>query len=80
MRNILTPKAYKIIDVRKESNLEYTFKVETDIKVEHGQFLQLSIPKVGEAPISVSGFGDGSLEFTIRSVGKVTDKIFTLQP
>ena len=46
MRNILTPKAYKIIDVRKESNLEYTFKVETDIKVEHGQFLQLSIPKV----------------------------------
>ena len=26
MRNILTPKAYKIIDVRKESNLEYTFK------------------------------------------------------
>ena len=80
MRNILTPKAYKIIDVRKESNLEYTFKVETDIKVEHGQFLQLSIPKVGEAPISVSGFGDGYLEFTIRSVGKVTDKIFTLQP
>ena len=48
--------------------LEYTFKVETDIKVEHGQFLQLSIPKVGEAPISVSGFGDGYLEFTIRSV------------
>ena len=77
MNNVLTPKAYKIIDVRKESNLEYTFKVETDIKVEHGQFLQLSIPKVGEAPISVSGFGDGYLEFTIRSVGKVTDKIFT---
>ena len=46
MRNILTPKAYKIIDVRKESNLEYTFKVETDIKVEHGQFLQLSIPNL----------------------------------
>ena len=79
MSNILTPKACKIIDIRKESNLEYTFKVETDIKVEHGQFLQLSIPKVGEAPISVSGFGDGYLDFTIRSVGKVTDKIFTLQ-
>lgn len=79
MSNELTPKAYKIIEVRKESNLEYTFKVETDITVQHGQFLQLSIPMVGEAPISVSGFGDRYLEFTIRSVGKVTDKIFKLK-
>ena len=79
MNNILTPKACKIIDIKKESNLEYTFRVETDIKVKHGQFLQLSIPKIGEAPISVSGFGDGYLDFTIRSVGKVTDKIFTLK-
>ena len=79
MNNVLTPKACKIIDIKKESNLEYTFRVETDIKVKHGQFLQLSIPKIGEAPISVSGFGDGYLDFTIRSVGKVTDKIFTLQ-
>ena len=47
MRNILTPKAYKIIDVRKESNLEYTFKVETDIKVEHGQLEKLRYQLVG---------------------------------
>ena len=43
---------------------------------EHGQFMQLSIPKVGEAPISVSAQGDGWLEFTIRSVGRVTNVIF----
>ncbi|MDO4536393.1 MAG: anaerobic sulfite reductase subunit AsrB [Clostridium perfringens] len=79
MGNVLTPKPCKIISIKKETELEYTFKVETDIKVEHGQFLQLSIPKVGEAPISVSNFGDGFLDFTIRSVGKVTDEIFNLQ-
>lgn len=79
MENILTPKACEIISVTKESKLEYTFRVKTDIKVKHGQFLQLSIPKVGEAPISVSGFGDGYLDFTIRSVGKVTDEIFKLE-
>lgn len=78
MSNILTPKAYKIISVVKESETEYTFKVDTDIKVNHGQFLQLSIPRVGEAPISVSGFGDNYLEFTIRAVGHVTDDIFKL--
>lgn len=78
--NILTPKPCKILNVTKESNLEYTFRVETDIVPEHGQFLQLSIPKFGEAPISVSGIGEGYLDFTIRAVGKVTDEIFKLEP
>ena len=79
MENILKPTASKILEVRKESLHEWTFRVETDIKPAYGQFFQLSIPKVGEAPISVSNFGDGWMEFTIRSVGKVTDVIFTKQ-
>ena len=80
MNNIVKPVPCKILEVKKESKLEYTFKVETDIKPNHGQFLQLSIPKIGEAPISVSAYGDGWLDFTIRSVGKVTDEIFTKGP
>lgn len=76
MNNPLIPIPCEILDVKKESLLEYTFKVKTNTKINHGQFLQLSIPKVGEAPISVSDFGDGWLDFTIRSVGKVTDEIF----
>ncbi|MPQ44336.1 anaerobic sulfite reductase subunit AsrB [Clostridium tarantellae] len=79
MHNEVMPKACKILSVIKESKLEYTFRVETDIIPEHGQFLQLSIPKVGEAPISVSGFGNGYMDFTIRSVGKVTNEIFDLK-
>lgn len=78
--NELTPKACEIISITKETNLEYTFKVKSDMKVEHGQFFQLSIPKVGEAPISVSEFGEDFIDFTIRSVGKVTDKLFSLTP
>ena len=80
MNNIVKPVPCKILEVKKESKLEYTFKVETDIKPNHGQFLQLSIPKIGEAPISVSAYGDGWIDFTIRSVGKVTDEIFTKGP
>ena len=75
MENILTPKACEIISVTKESKLEYTFRVKTDIKVKHGQFLQLSIPKVGEAPISVSGFGDGYLDLQSVPLENVTDEI-----
>lgn len=76
MFNPMQPKPYKIAEVRKETNLEYTFRFNTDIHVEHGQFLMLSIPKIGEVPISVSDSGDGWLEFTIRKVGKVTNVIF----
>lgn len=79
MSNVVMPKPYKILSINKESDLEYTFRVETDIVPEHGQFLQLSIPRIGEAPISVSGFGEGYMDFTIRAVGKVTNEIFKLQ-
>ncbi len=68
------------MDVKRESLHEYTFKVATDIRPEHGQFLQLSIPKVGEAPISVSSYGDGWMDFTIRSVGKVTTRFSPSSP
>jgi len=76
MLNPVQPVACKILSVKKESRHEWTFRVETDAKPQHGQFMQLSIPMIGEAPISVSAQGDGWLEFTIRSVGKVTNVIF----
>ena len=79
MNNPVKPIPCEIIDIKKESLLEYTFKVKTDIQPDHGQFLQLSIHKIGESPISVSAHGEGWMDFTIRSVGKVTDEIFNKQ-
>lgn len=80
MNNPVLPKPCKILAVQKESAQEWTFRVASDACPEHGQFMQLSIPKIGEAPISVSAQEEGWLEFTIRSVGKVTDCIFCKEP
>ena len=80
MENIMLPSPHKIISIVKETQAEYTFRVEYQGETQHGQFFQLSIPKVGEAPISVSGKGDGYLEFTIRKIGRLTRGIFGLQP
>lgn len=80
MNNPVMPKPHQILDIIRETNLEYTFRIETDMRPQHGQFFQLSLPRVGECPISVSNFGEGWMEFTIRSVGKVTDQLFSLQP
>ncbi len=79
MKNITLPTGHRIIKVVKETKAEYTFRVECDAETKHGQFFQLSIPKVGEAPISVSGKGDGWVEFTIRKVGRLTEGIFGLK-
>ncbi len=77
MTNPVKPNPCKILSVYRESAQEWTFRVETNTEVDHGQFMQLSIPKIGECPISVSSQGQGWLEFTIRSVGKVTNVIFS---
>lgn len=78
MNNIMLPQPHKILGIIKETKAEYTFRVEYQGETKNGQFFQLSIPKVGEAPISVSGKGDGYVEFTIRKVGRLTDGIFGL--
>jgi anaerobic sulfite reductase subunit B len=41
-----------------------------------GQFFEVSIPHYGEAPISVSGIGDGIVDLTIRRVGRVSGEVF----
>ena len=76
MRNEYIPQLSTIREVIKHTALEYTFRMEFDGDVKPGQFFEISLPKYGEAPISVSGIGDGTVDFTIRRVGKVTNEIF----
>ena len=68
MRNEYIPQLSTIREVIKHTALEYTFRMEFDGDVKPGQFFEISLPKYGEAPISVSGIGDGTVDFTIRRV------------
>ena len=38
MENILTPKSCEIIDIVKETDKEWTFRIASDVVPEHGQF------------------------------------------
>lgn len=78
-KNSMIPTACKILSIIKETDIEWTFRVESNFKANHGQFMQLSVPKIGEAPISISEIGDGYMDFTLRAVGKVTNEIFEKQ-
>ena len=59
MKNEYIPHLSTIREVIKHTDLEYTFRLEYEGPVKPGQFFELSLPKYGEAPISVSGIGEG---------------------
>ncbi|MGL4853762.1 MAG: anaerobic sulfite reductase subunit AsrB, partial [Lentisphaeria bacterium] len=84
MQNIIIPTPYKILNITKMTDLELLFRVEYpfDKKVQSGQFMQISLPKVGECPISICDVSpeENWVEFLIRKVGIVTDEIFNLNP
>lgn len=80
MENIYLPKASKILSITQHTDIDYTFRMEFRGEVKLGQFFEVSIPRYGEAPISVCEIGDGYIDLTIRRVGVVTDVIHTFFP
>ena len=89
MKNEYIPYPAIIESIRDESFDTKTFKVVFEDKglaasfnYKPGQFVQLSLLGIGEAPISItsSPYNQGSLEFTIRAAGKLTRAIHELKP
>ena len=74
--NEYLPFASEIKEIIKHTDIEYTFRMDYAGNVKPGQFFEGSLPKYGEAPISVSGIGSGTVDLTIRRVGRVTSEIF----
>ncbi len=74
--NPYIPIPSKILKVIRHTRKEYTFRMEFRGTVRPGQFFEVSVPKYGEAPISVSGVGTDFVDLTIRSVGRVTNEVF----
>ncbi|UUL27771.1 anaerobic sulfite reductase subunit AsrB [Escherichia albertii] len=75
----LLPVAYRILNITRHTPLEWNFRVSVDFPAKFGQFVEVSLPRTGEAPISISDYGDGWIDLLIRKVGKVTNEIFTLK-
>ena len=76
MENVYIPFASEILEVIRHTEKEYTFRMEFRGIVKPGQFFEVSIPKFGDAPISVSGIGENFVDLTIRRVGRVTNEVF----
>ncbi|NIB45021.1 hypothetical protein HBA55_35910 [Pseudomaricurvus alkylphenolicus] len=67
-----------VTEAPKVATLALTMPVGYDYQP--GQFNMLSLPGIGEVPISVSGDSDGAFEHTIHSVGNVSEALNGLEP
>jgi len=77
-------RSLRIRDIRVQTEQDATFRLEWPgdevPPPRSGQFFQVSLPRIGEAPLSVSDAGRDFLEMTIRRVGRVTEGIFACRP
>ncbi|MFH0977769.1 MAG: FAD/NAD(P)-binding protein [Candidatus Woesearchaeota archaeon] len=76
---LYVPTLARIDKVTQETSEVKTFKVRMPLKHEPGQFVQLSLLGIGEAPVSIASSSPEFLELTVKNVGAVTDSLFRLQ-
>jgi anaerobic sulfite reductase subunit B len=79
MKNEYLPFPVKILSRKTESADTFTLSLNWKVKHDPGQFIQVSIPGIGEAPISISSYSKNHLDITIRQVGNVTNALHHLK-
>jgi NAD(P)H-flavin reductase len=84
IENPFIPKLVRIEDIKQETNTVKTFKIrfldesfQNSFNFIPGQFVQISVFGVGEAPISLcsSSFNKKFIEISVRNVGNVTNAL-----
>lgn len=78
MKNPYLPKKVEISKVVEETDDTKTFRINHTIEHDPGQFFELSIPNIGEAPLSVCSASEKYVEFCIRDVGNLTHAVHQL--
>ncbi|MFX0067649.1 MAG: cytochrome-c3 hydrogenase subunit gamma [Promethearchaeota archaeon] len=87
IKNVLAPSPARITKIEEMTEIEKMIHVELldrefarNFAPEPGQFVELGVQGVGEAPVSICTCHEGSeiVEFVIRKVGRVTNAIHKL--
>jgi len=73
------PEKCKIVDTKPYTENVTLFRVKSSICPKPGQFFEVSIPGVGEAPLASTRCEDGYLDILARNAGNVTAALFKLK-
>lgn len=77
MKNKFIPTTSKIKEFKLETPSMFTITLDKKIKAKPGQFFQLGLEGLGEAPISISKLSP--MQFSIRKVGTITNTLAKLK-
>jgi len=89
MENVYLPKAATVVDIQQELADVRTFTLSfvsdedrESFSYKPGQFIELSMPGAGEAPISISSSPSrkASFDITVKALGSVTRALHERQP
>jgi anaerobic sulfite reductase subunit B len=77
--NPYIPKPYKVLEYFRET--PDTFTITLDMQIEHdpGQFVQVTLPGIGESPISICSYSNKYVRLNIREVGNVTKALANIK-
>ena len=75
-----TPQPYKIESTKTLAPDVKLFRVKSDLNPQPGQFLQVSIPGIGECPLASCSYNPEYIDLLTRKAGNVTSAIFQLKP
>jgi NAD(P)H-flavin reductase len=79
---MLSPTPARVIESRKLSQDVVQLKLAPDRPLKAwmpGQFLMLSVSGFGEIPVGFASFGEKSFDVSVRAVGSVTNKLFSME-
>lgn len=77
--NEYIPKFYEIIKKKQHNSDTYLLRVKASIAHEPGQFFQVSVLNIGEAPISVCSYQNDYIDLNVMDVGSVTHSLCNLE-
>ena len=72
------PVSMPLLAIEDHTATDRTFRFECRLAPQPGQFMEISLPGIGEAPFSISGVGEDWVDLTIRRVGCLTERLFAL--
>ena len=72
-------KFIKVASIKKQTSNEYLLRFNVSINHDAGQFMQVSILGIGEAPMSICSYNKEYFEISVRNVGNVSSKICALK-
>jgi len=70
------PKKYKLEGVKKYTDDVKLFKVKCGISPKPGQFVEVSIPGIGECPLASCSYDSKHVDLLTRNAGNVTSAMF----